>query len=330
MDFLAVEIVQKVETPTYFSLFVQQLQIHSECSNSIVASCVAKHREDNRFQRNLTSRWPPIPQKVAARKINVKIPKLFSRQQLDTFKPQLRTTGLFFQHFLIPKTRLSRLTITDRYASRLTNQHDEGGPFVHHDDLNPENLNLDDTQADKLSGASSAEDEQRDAFARLFAKHDRWLFSYLVTLLSSPASAEEVFQEVCVVLWREHETFELGTDFVKWVAVIAHNQVRKFRRQHKRSVYQLSDEAYEHVAAAAIERANLFDSRREALSDCLGKLTSEDRHLVQLCYDDSAMSIKSTADRLGRPVNTVYKALNRIRRVLHECIDRNLATEGLA
>ncbi len=198
------------------------------------------------------------------------------------------------------------------------------------DDLNLKNPDPIDSKADGLSDGSSAEDDRRDAFARLFAKHDRWLFSYLVTLLSNPAQAEEVFQEVCVVLWREHETFEPGTDFVKWVAVVAHNQVRKFRRQHKRKSYQLSDEACEHIAAAAIERANLFDSRREALSMCLGKLSQEDRQLVQLCYDDSASNIKSTARRLGRPVNTVYKALNRIRRVLHDCIDRSVATEGLA
>jgi len=200
----------------------------------------------------------------------------------------------------------------------------------HKDDLSSENLERTVTETDELAGASTTEDEHRDAFARLFAKHDRWLFSYLVTLLSSPAHAEEVFQEVCVVLWREHEKFELGTDFVKWVAVVAHNQVRKFRRQHNRNTYQLSNETYEHIAAAAIERANLFDSRREALSVCLGKLQPEDRRLVQLCYDDSAMSIKSTANRMGRPVNTIYKALNRIRRVLHECIDRSLAMEGIA
>jgi len=200
----------------------------------------------------------------------------------------------------------------------------------HKDDTNPEKPSPIGSEAGELAGDSLVGDEQRDAFARLFAKHDRWLFSYLVTLLGSPANAEEVFQEVCVVLWREHETFQLGTDFVKWVAVVAHNQVRKFRRQHKRNAYQLSDEACEQVAAAAIERANLFDSRREALSICLGKLPSEDRRLIQLCYDDSASSIKSTANRLGRPVNTVYKALNRIRRVLHDCIDRTLATEGLA
>ena len=188
--------------------------------------------------------------------------------------------------------------------------------------------NMGDQESVPPQKASTAE-EHRDAFARLFAKHDRWLFSYLVSLLGSTNQAEEVFQEVSVVLWREHEKFELGTDFVKWVAVIAHNQVRKFRRQHKRQGFQLSDQAFEQVAIAAEERASLFDYRREALRHCMSKLNSDDRVVIQSCYSGSNPSFKSAASHLGRPVNTIYKALNRIRRLLHDCIDRTLSTEGL-
>ena len=178
-------------------------------------------------------------------------------------------------------------------------------------------------------GDSSSASHQRDAFARLFARHDRWLYSYLVTLLGTPAAAEEVFQEVCVVLWREHENFQLGSDFVKWVAVIAHNQVHQYRRQRKRAGFQLNEEAIDCLAERAVERANLFEFRRDALRQCLGKLPDQDRQLVGLCYDDSNKSFKRAAERLGRPVNTVYKALNRIRRVLHDCIDRTMSSEGL-
>ena len=172
-------------------------------------------------------------------------------------------------------------------------------------------------------------DRRRDAFARLFAKHDRWLHSYLVTLLGSTAPAEEVFQEVCVVLWREYEKFELGTDFVKWVAVIAHNQVRKFRRQRKQTGFQLQDMTFDMLAAEAVERADLFDYRRDALRRCLAKLTPVDRSLVEQCYEEHKVNFKETAHKLGRPENTVYKALNRIRRVLFECINRTLTSEGL-
>jgi RNA polymerase sigma-70 factor (ECF subfamily) len=170
--------------------------------------------------------------------------------------------------------------------------------------------------------------DRRDAFARLFAQHDRWLFAYLVSLLGNSAHAEEVFQEVCVVLWREHETFQLGTDFVKWVSVIAHHQVHRFRRQERRVGPQLSDAAVDLLAEDAVERAGLLESRRDALRNCLEKLTSKDRQLMQHCYGDSRVSFKGVAKNLGRPANTVYKALNRIRRALYECIERTLGVEG--
>lgn len=182
------------------------------------------------------------------------------------------------------------------------------------------------------SGAASPHrgDEQRDAFARLFAQHDRWLFGYLVSLLGNSAAAEEVFQEVCVVLWREHETFELGTDFVKWVSVIAHHQVQRYRRQRRRVGPQLSDAVVDLLSRDAVERVDLLESRRDALRGCLKKLSETDRHLVDRCYGDSRQSFKTAAEELGRPINTVYKALNRIRRALYQCIERTLAVEGLS
>ena len=169
---------------------------------------------------------------------------------------------------------------------------------------------------------------RRDAFARLFAQHDRWLFAYLVSLLGNSAHAEEVFQEVCVVLWREYETFQLGTDFVKWVSVIAHHQVHRFRRQERRVGPQLSDAAVDLLAEDAVDRAGQLESRRDALRNCLEKLSSKDRQLVQHCYGDSRVSFKRVAQTLGRPANTVYKALNRIRKALYECIERTLGLEA--
>ncbi|HVT27690.1 MAG TPA: sigma-70 family RNA polymerase sigma factor [Lacipirellulaceae bacterium] len=175
---------------------------------------------------------------------------------------------------------------------------------------------------------SRSDAERRDAFARLFAQHDRWLFAYLVSLLGNSAHAEEVFQEVCVVLWREYETFQLGTDFVKWVSVIAHNQVHRFRRQHRRAGPQLSEAAVDLLAQDAVERAGLLESRREALGRCMEKLSPKDRQLVQECYSDSRVTFKAVAADLGRPVNTVYKALNRIRKALYDCIERTLSMES--
>jgi RNA polymerase sigma-70 factor (ECF subfamily) len=183
--------------------------------------------------------------------------------------------------------------------------------------------------AEHHGNVSLSDRERRDAFARLFAQHDRWLFAYLVSLLGNAAHAEEVFQEVCVVLWREYETFELGTNFVKWVSVIAHHQVHRFRRQQRRGGPQLSDAAVELLAQDAVERVDLLEWRRDALRRCLEKLPDRDRQLVRSCYGDSRVKFKTVAQAIGRPVNTVYKALNRIRKTLYECIERTLAVEEL-
>jgi DNA-directed RNA polymerase specialized sigma24 family protein len=66
-----------------------------------------------------------------------------------------------------------------------------------------------------------------------------------------------------------------------------------------------------------------------ALRGCLDKLPDSDRQLVRHCYGDSRVTFKTAAEELGRPVNSVYKALNRIRRALYHCIERQLAVEGV-
>ena len=128
----------------------------------------------------------------------------------------------------------------------------------------------------------------------------------------------------------EHETFELGTNFVKWVSVIAHHQVQRYRRQRRRVGPQLSDTVVDLLSTDAVERVDLLESRRDALRGCLQKLSDTDRYLVEQCYGDSRRSFKTAAEHLGRPVNTVYKVLIRIRRVLYQCIERTLAVEGLS
>ena len=178
-------------------------------------------------------------------------------------------------------------------------------------------------------GSGLSEEERRAAFARIFAQHDRWLYAYLMTLLGNRAHAEEVFQEVCVVLWREYHKFDLSSNFMKWTGVIALNQVRKFRRSLRRNQAWLSESVLDLLADEAVQQADLIEARSSALHSCMQHLSDSDRELVSTCYGDSQISIKEAAQQLNRPANTAYKALNRIRRALHDCINRRLAREGL-
>lgn len=167
-------------------------------------------------------------------------------------------------------------------------------------------------------------DDRREDFARTFAKNQSWLYAYLVTLLGNVADAEEVFQEVCVVLWSEYEKFDPSTEFRRWASVVARNRVLGFRTKQSREAKRLSDVAIELLAEEAVERADLLEQRRAALHRCLDKLPPSDRQLVAKCYSDAQRSFEAVAEQLGRPTNTVYKALQRVRRGLRECVDRTV------
>lgn len=158
----------------------------------------------------------------------------------------------------------------------------------------------------------------------MFARNQSWLYAYLVTLLGNVADAEEVFQEVCVVLWSEYEVFDPATDFRRWASVIARNRVLGFRTKQQRDAKRLSDVAIELLAEEALERADLLEERRAALHGCLDKLPAADRQLVATCYGDASRSFNTVAEQLGKPVNTVYKTLQRVRRALRSCIDRSV------
>lgn len=172
------------------------------------------------------------------------------------------------------------------------------------------------------------EHDHRDKFARLFAQNDRWLFGYLVVLLGNAADAEEVFQDVCVVLWREYEVFDLKSDFRKWVSVIAKHRVIQFRALKGRRAMQLSDRAIHLLAEEAVDRSVLLEERSVALHQCLEDLSESDRHLVAACYSELNRSFKRAAENLGMSVNTVYKALQRVRKTLRACVDRRVGSQG--
>jgi RNA polymerase sigma-70 factor, ECF subfamily len=168
------------------------------------------------------------------------------------------------------------------------------------------------------------EKDHRENFARIFAQNDHWLYAYLMTLLGNPADAEEVFQEVCVVLWREYLNFDLTSDFKKWVSVIARHKVMRFRTLKHRHAHQLSDEIIALIAEEAVEQSSLYEERRLALHECLEKLPKSDRGLVTACYGDPNRSFRHAAEQLGMSYNTVYKALQRARKALRECVDRKM------
>ena len=163
-------------------------------------------------------------------------------------------------------------------------------------------------------------------FVQLFTHHQRRLFLYILSQIHNPVEAEEVLQETNVVIWSKSARFQQGTNFLAWVSQIANFEVLKHRARKRREKLVFSDEFLESVAQTTLERSDELESRRAALADCLTKLRPKDRELIEKRYAPGERG-KHLAENLGRPANSVYQSLGRIRRALLECIEQQLPAE---
>lgn len=177
--------------------------------------------------------------------------------------------------------------------------------------------------ADSKPATSSPVNED---FVRLFTRHQRPLFLYLLTRVPNPVEAEEILQETNIVIWKKFEQFTPGTNFLAWATQIAKFEVLKYRERHHRDKHQFSDQLIQQLAEDEVEDTAHWEARRQALATCLGKLRAKDRELIERRYRAGENGL-SLAEFLERPVNSVYQSLGRIRRTLLECIHRELSAE---
>ncbi len=163
-------------------------------------------------------------------------------------------------------------------------------------------------------------------FIHLFTRHQRQLYLLILAQLGKLQDAEEALQETNVVILSKHHQFVPGTNFFAWAAQVAHYEVLKSRQRKQRDRLRFSDEFVDAVATEMESQVDL-EFRREALQDCLGKLRDKDRDLIRRRYQPGG-SGRDEAQHLGRPANSLYQSIGRIRRTLFECIRRRLTTES--
>jgi RNA polymerase sigma-70 factor (ECF subfamily) len=175
-------------------------------------------------------------------------------------------------------------------------------------------------------GEESSSSPKGKLFLRLFLANERRLYAYILTLLTTRADADDVFQEASLVLWDKFDEAHPPGDFAAWACRIAYFKVLDFYKKARRSRVRFSQVLLDRIAETAVEHADSLqlDARREALADCIEKLNARDRDLLTRRFAEGATT-QSTADAVGRSVEAVYKALAKTRHALFDCVSRTLA-----
>jgi RNA polymerase sigma-70 factor (ECF subfamily) len=168
-----------------------------------------------------------------------------------------------------------------------------------------------------------------EMLVRLLSKHQADLFRYVYALLPHEEDARDVLQETCVALYRKFEEYDPDKPFLAWAYCFAYLEVLKQRERNQRGTRLLSRDLVERLAREREAHEPVLHARLLALDQCLAELPPADRELIQQRYEQKARSVEMVR-RFDTSRRTLFRNLDRIRRVLFECINRRVAASGLS
>jgi RNA polymerase sigma-70 factor, ECF subfamily len=165
---------------------------------------------------------------------------------------------------------------------------------------------------------------------RLLIANRAGLYAYIRTLVVDRHLAEDVLQQLSIVLLKRHVQLPDPVAFLPWARRAARLEALYLLRQRhperltfSNDVYDLIDRCWErHDGVASSEVLS-------ALEGCLEDLPEKSRRLLAWRFTDG-LGCGDIADRLGQSVGAVYVALSRMYDRLGGCIQKRLAAKGFA
>lgn len=170
--------------------------------------------------------------------------------------------------------------------------------------------------------------EQTKDFVRLLTNHQGILQNFIISLMPGHSDVADVLQETNLTMWEKLHEFEPGTNFRAWAFTIARFKVMScLKKSANRNYLPFDGDLLDTIERKALEQDSAVnDSKIRALSGCMGRLRKQDAELLRARYE-SAESVESYAERIGRPVGSLYVILGRLRDKLKRCVELEINKE---
>lgn len=162
---------------------------------------------------------------------------------------------------------------------------------------------------------------ERAAFAAIYQRHHAIVFRFARAMCASVATAEDVVQEVFLVLMRNLARYDADrSDLPLYLYGVARNVARGAARRDRRFV--ALETSIEEAPTTDDPLADLGLARRVArVRKAIGLLPIRHREVLILC-ELHELSYEDVARVLGVPIGTVRSRLHRARRLLAERLSR--------
>ena len=167
--------------------------------------------------------------------------------------------------------------------------------------------------------------KNKEEITRLFLQHQAMLQDYVQALIRDPADADDVFQDLAVLII--HKSPKAPDDqevFPKWARGVARNVALHFWRKQRNDRLAPDTEMIEACDLAydeADEERDLWQHRRTVLKHCMNKLTPKHRKIMDLFYGQG-MKSREVAAMVQRKEAAVRMMLRRLRLSVADCVEK--------
>ena len=150
---------------------------------------------------------------------------------------------------------------------------------------------------------------KKSAWVALVKRYEKNLYNYTLRMVSNPADAMDLMQDVFVAVFRNLSTFRGDSPFKGWMFKIAHYRCIEFYRR-KRPTQSLDDhpEQFDEASNECPEYLAVSGQQANALHKALQTLPINQKLVVELKFFQHC-TFDDIAKQLGISVNTVKSRL---------------------
>jgi RNA polymerase sigma-70 factor (ECF subfamily) len=169
--------------------------------------------------------------------------------------------------------------------------------------------------------SSTAPDPHTLHVQQLYVRHQQVLLGHVLSIEPNFKDAQDIVQEVFLIISRKAQTWTAGTNFLAWACTVARYETLHFQRTRARRPARLDEDIVELLHAQEVPDEARFQRRVATLQRCMGRLAPRARELVWIRYQGAQMP-EQIATTVDWTVNAVRVALSRARQFLRECLEQ--------
>jgi RNA polymerase sigma-70 factor len=167
----------------------------------------------------------------------------------------------------------------------------------------------------------------RKKAVQLLFRYRAMVLGYALSILRDRHMAEDLFQEVVLVVLDKFDSIRSEEAFPAWVRTAARFRALKKLRDDKSRPVVLVDDRVLDALEPHWQKRESDESLSRALDECLKRLTARARSLLTLRFADN-WNCRDIARREGKPAHTIHVAFSRIYDSLRRCLSREMRPGG--